>query len=103
MCVCKYCIHILHLFWRQSVTTFDITTNRVAREGKERRRKWAQKKTPRPSTRVESVQDASETETHQESLGTAGMLPPNIVELLAAREKYDSFFNCFCVYVYVYH
>ncbi|KAK9948748.1 hypothetical protein M0R45_004312 [Rubus argutus] len=60
---------------------------RVAREGKERRRKWAQKKTPRPSTMVESVQDASETETHQESMGTAGMLPPNIVELLAAREK----------------
>ncbi|XP_062010888.1 uncharacterized protein LOC133727311 [Rosa rugosa] len=60
---------------------------RVAREGKERRRKWAQKKTPRKAT-VESVQDVSENETHQESsMGPAGMLPPNIVELLAAREK----------------
>ncbi|XP_050363123.1 uncharacterized protein LOC126782019 [Argentina anserina] len=62
---------------------------RVAREGKERRRKWAQKKTPRKAANtVESVQDASENETHEESsMGTAGMLPPNIVELLAARDK----------------
>ncbi|KAL6222502.1 hypothetical protein ACLB2K_005894 [Fragaria x ananassa] len=62
---------------------------RVAREGKERRRKWAQKKTPRKATtQVESVQDASENDTHEESsMGTAGMLPSNIVELLAAREK----------------
>ncbi|CAL2273676.1 unnamed protein product [Prunus armeniaca] len=64
---------------------------RVVREGKERRRQWAQRKTPKkipqPSAGVESVQDAPETETHQESLGSAGMLPSNIVELLAAREK----------------
>ncbi|BFG39015.1 hypothetical protein CerSpe_252890 [Prunus speciosa] len=64
---------------------------RVVREGKERRRQWAQrktpKKTPQPSAGVESVQDAPETETQQESLGSAGMLPSNIVELLAAREK----------------
>ncbi|BBH07849.1 hypothetical protein Prudu_019895, partial [Prunus dulcis] len=67
---------------------------RVVREGKERRRQWAQrktpKKTPQPSAGVESVQDAPETETHQESLGSAGMLPSNIVELLAAREKVDT-------------
>ncbi|KAH0971333.1 hypothetical protein GBA52_023489 [Prunus armeniaca] len=56
---------------------------RVVREGKERRRQWAQrktpKKTPQPSAGVESVQDAPETETHQESLGSAGMLPSNII------------------------
>lgn len=83
------------------VTAFYIYfTNRVAREGKERRRKWAQKKTPRKATtQVESVQDASENDTHEESsMGTAGMLPSNIVELLAAREKYDSVFLLFlCV------
>ncbi|KAF5736098.1 hypothetical protein HS088_TW14G00232 [Tripterygium wilfordii] len=62
---------------------------RVVREGKERRRQWAQKLTPRPSKgskEGESVQDR-ETETEEQSLDGKGMLPHDIVELLAAREK----------------
>ncbi|EXB37237.1 hypothetical protein L484_020296 [Morus notabilis] len=62
---------------------------RVVREGKERRRLWAQRKTPRPSQKVESVhsQDVSETETPTESSGREGMLPNEIVQMLASREK----------------
>ncbi|KAJ9170785.1 hypothetical protein P3X46_018864 [Hevea brasiliensis] len=60
---------------------------RIVREGKERRRLWAQRKTPRPSKGDESVQDVTETETEKEPLGTGGMLPNEIVQLLAAREK----------------
>lgn len=63
---------------------------RIVREGKERRRLWAQRKTPRPSKGDESVQDVMEAETEKESLGTEGMLPNDIVQLLAAREKYES-------------
>ncbi|XP_021905151.1 uncharacterized protein LOC110820082 [Carica papaya] len=58
---------------------------RVIREGKARRRIWAQRKTPRPSGKDE-VQDV-EPETHEEPLSNRGMLPSDIVELLAAREK----------------
>ncbi|KAA8547281.1 hypothetical protein F0562_003855 [Nyssa sinensis] len=61
---------------------------RVVREGKERRRQWAQKKTPRPSRGDESIQNVIETETHKESQESSGMLPSDIVELLAAREKH---------------
>ncbi|OMO84162.1 hypothetical protein COLO4_22185 [Corchorus olitorius] len=60
---------------------------RVAREGKERRRLRAQKKTPRQSVKVESQEDV-ETETDdEESQARKGMLPTNIVEMLASREK----------------
>ncbi|XP_048335979.2 uncharacterized protein LOC107424744 [Ziziphus jujuba] len=62
---------------------------RVVREGKERRRQWAQRITPRPSQgqKVENVQDVTDSETQNESVGNKGMLPNDIVELLAAREK----------------
>ncbi|PON54077.1 UDP-N-acetylmuramoyl-L-alanyl-D-glutamate-2, 6-diaminopimelate ligase [Parasponia andersonii] len=60
---------------------------RVAREGKERRRIWAQRKTPKPSKEAESVQDVAQTENPDEPSGRAGMLPDEIVQLLAAREK----------------
>lgn len=67
---------------------------RVVREGKERRRLWAQRKTPKPSQQeVESVQDVAMTENPNEPSGREGMLPTEIVELLAAREKYT-----FCPY-----
>ncbi|PPR96097.1 hypothetical protein GOBAR_AA24567 [Gossypium barbadense] len=59
----------------------------VRREGKERRRIWAQRKTPRQSTKVEKVQEDVETETDEESQAKKGMLPTNIVEMLASREK----------------
>lgn len=61
---------------------------RVVREGKERRRKWAQKITPRPSKAGEKSQDVSDSDPHQESnTTTAGFLPESIVQMLAAREK----------------
>eukprot|EP00261_Vitis_vinifera_P014512 XP_003632459.2 PREDICTED: uncharacterized protein LOC100855417 [Vitis vinifera] len=60
---------------------------RVVREGKERRRQWAQRKTPRTSGGDENVQDVIENDTAQESMASGGMLPNNIVELLATREK----------------
>lgn len=60
---------------------------RVVREGKERRRKWAQKITPRPSKAGEKSQDVEDTEPQQESNTAAGFLPESIVQMLAAREK----------------
>ncbi|MBA0824408.1 hypothetical protein Goarm_021082 [Gossypium armourianum] len=59
----------------------------VRREGKERRRLWAQRKTPRQSTKVEKVQEDVETETDEESQAKKGLLPTNIVEMLSSREK----------------
>ncbi|XP_010263815.1 PREDICTED: uncharacterized protein LOC104601985 isoform X2 [Nelumbo nucifera] len=60
---------------------------RIAREGKERRRKWAQRRTQQLAEVDETVEDATESEPLQEVQDTVGMLPNNIVNLLAAREK----------------
>lgn len=60
---------------------------RILREGKERRRIWAQRKTPRPSRVGEDIQDVAKIELEKESSGRAGMLPSDIVEMLAAQEK----------------
>ncbi|GFQ01925.1 hypothetical protein PHJA_002336400 [Phtheirospermum japonicum] len=61
---------------------------RVAREGKERRRQRAQKLTPRSLPKEgKSKKDETETETHEDSEGNKGMLPDDIVKLLAANEK----------------
>ncbi|XWS33696.1 hypothetical protein CRYUN_Cryun22dG0105100 [Craigia yunnanensis] len=60
---------------------------RVVREGKERRKLWAQRKTPRQSAKIENGQEDVETETDEESQAKKGMLPTNIVEMLACREK----------------
>lgn len=60
---------------------------RVVREGKERRRQWAQKLTPRPTQNDESIEDTKEPENTQESKDNRGMLPDEIVKILAAREK----------------
>ncbi|KAL3525744.1 hypothetical protein ACH5RR_014116, partial [Cinchona calisaya] len=49
-------------------------------------RKWAQKLTPRPSREEESIEDAKEIETKQESRDNKGMLPDEIVKLLVARK-----------------
>ncbi|XP_077222856.1 UDP-N-acetylmuramoyl-L-alanyl-D-glutamate-2, 6-diaminopimelate ligase isoform X2 [Tasmannia lanceolata] len=63
--------------------------SRVAREGKERRRHWAQRKTRKIKRHAghEGALEVSETEPHQETHDTEGMLPSSIVNLLAAREK----------------
>ncbi|XP_058115545.1 uncharacterized protein LOC131258321 isoform X1 [Magnolia sinica] len=63
--------------------------SRVAREGKEQRRQWEQRKTQRPP-RGEVAVEVSETEMHQEAQRTEGMLPSDVVNLLAAREKISS-------------
>ncbi|GLT75243.1 hypothetical protein SLA2020_469810 [Shorea laevis] len=60
---------------------------RAVREGKERRRLWAQKKTPKKSKEVNNVKEVVEAETEEEPHANVGMLPTNIVEMLAAREK----------------
>ncbi|XP_020217816.1 uncharacterized protein LOC109801213 [Cajanus cajan] len=60
---------------------------RVVREGKERRRRWAEKLTPRPSKADEKSQEESASEPQQESNTAAGFLPDSIVQMLAAREK----------------
>lgn len=62
--------------------------DRVVHKEKERRRKWAQNLTPRPSKAVKNSKDVSGTEPQQESNTAAGFLPDNIVQMLAAREKY---------------
>uniref|UniRef100_A0A6N2LAC8 Uncharacterized protein n=1 Tax=Salix viminalis TaxID=40686 RepID=A0A6N2LAC8_SALVM len=64
---------------------------RVVREAKEKRRRLAQRKTAQPPKVNESVLDVVEaeieTESGKESLGSGGMLPSDIVQLLAAQEK----------------
>ncbi|KAJ9562256.1 hypothetical protein OSB04_007416 [Centaurea solstitialis] len=58
---------------------------RVLRERKERRRTWAQKLTPRVN---KSSKDAAE-EIETQPDDNKGMLPDDIVKLLAANEKYS--------------
>ncbi|KAM7510264.1 hypothetical protein LguiB_009139 [Lonicera macranthoides] len=61
---------------------------RIVREGKERRRQWAQKLTPRQSrSDKKSTTEVTETEAPEESQDNKGMLSEDIVKLLAAREK----------------
>ncbi|CAK9315204.1 unnamed protein product [Citrullus colocynthis] len=60
---------------------------RVVREGKERRRLWAEKKTPRPSKKGEIVEDLAEPCRDNDQIIKLGMLPSNIVQLLVDREK----------------
>lgn len=72
---------------------------RVNTEEKERRRKWAQKLTPKPSKAAKkSVSIAESEEEPNDDAGflpesivqrnkAVGFLPKNIVEMLAAREK----------------
>ncbi|KAK9054068.1 hypothetical protein SSX86_025144 [Deinandra increscens subsp. villosa] len=56
---------------------------RVLREVKERRRKWAEKLTPRQPRLNKSTPESVDTE----SPPNEGMLPDDIVKLLAANEK----------------
>lgn len=60
---------------------------RVVREGKERRRQWAKNLTPRSLPKKDITGHEMENETREESLVNKGMLPDNIVKLLAEREK----------------
>ncbi|GAB4847075.1 hypothetical protein Ancab_026085 [Ancistrocladus abbreviatus] len=64
---------------------------RVIREGKELRKKWAERLAPRPRPQPQSSDEVKknelETEARRESQINDGMLPEDIVNLLAAREK----------------
>ena len=64
----------------------------MAREGKERRRQWAQRKA-QPKSSKEHTAEIKEMEQQQEAPYIPGMLPSNIVEALAAREKYVPFIS----------
>lgn len=67
---------------------------RVAMEGKERRRQWAQKRTVAKSEkkRDEAISSTETGDDHleqepEEKRVVPGMLPKDIVDILAAREK----------------
>jgi hypothetical protein len=68
---------------------------RATREGKERRKRWAQRKTfSKPNKKAErEVQDeeAKQDEENEETHTVPGILPSNVIEMLAAREKYVYF------------
>ncbi|XP_042436017.1 uncharacterized protein LOC122021905 [Zingiber officinale] len=59
---------------------------RVAHENKERRRQWALRKT-RPKSKKNVDLEAAATEKPEELSNIGELLPSNIVEILAAREK----------------
>jgi hypothetical protein len=65
---------------------------RATREGKERRKRWAQRKTSsNPGKRAQREVEDEETnqdEENDETHTVPGMLPSNVIEMLAAREKY---------------
>ncbi|WVZ09330.1 hypothetical protein V8G54_013860, partial [Vigna mungo] len=60
---------------------------RVVREAKERRRKWAQNITPRPSKAGKKSQIVIDSEPQQKPKAADGFLPEDIVQMLAAREN----------------
>ncbi|KAL9272555.1 hypothetical protein AKJ16_DCAP17478 [Drosera capensis] len=63
-----------------------VSHSRVIRERNERRRKLTQKLTPQAKSGEEPVEHEKKAET-QETQNDAGMLPQDIVNLLAAKEK----------------
>jgi hypothetical protein len=66
---------------------------RVTREGKERRKRWAQRRTsskPDKKAPKEVVEDEG-TKQSEETDTMPGMLPTSVIEILAAREKYVHF------------
>ncbi|ESW28850.1 hypothetical protein PHAVU_002G023300 [Phaseolus vulgaris] len=65
--------------------------SRVVREAKERRRKWSQNITPRPSKAGKKAQNVIDSEPQQKPNTADGFLPEDIVQMLAARENHVSF------------
>ena len=65
---------------------------RVTREGKERRKRWAKRRTSsKPDKQApQEIEDqyAHQSEENEETQTMPGMLPSNVIEMLAAREKY---------------
>lgn len=68
---------------------------RATREGKERRKRWAQRKTsskPKKQAQTEvKDEEIKQDEENEETHTIPGMLPSNVIEMLAAREKYVYF------------
>ncbi|KAL6629983.1 hypothetical protein ACP70R_029748 [Stipagrostis hirtigluma subsp. patula] len=64
---------------------------RVTREGKERRKRWAQRRTSskpdKQTTEKVEDEDAKQSEENEETHTIPGMLPNSVIEMLAAREK----------------
>ncbi|CAN6243341.1 unnamed protein product [Urochloa humidicola] len=64
---------------------------RATQEGKERRKRWAQRRTSsKPDTQEQNEtedQDANQSEENEETRTIPGMLPSSVIEMLAAREK----------------
>lgn len=68
---------------------------RVTREGKERRKRWAQRRTSsKPDKKAPKEvedEDTKQSEENEETNTMPGMLPTSVIEILAAREKYVHF------------
>lgn len=64
---------------------------RVTREGKERRKRWAERRTSSKPDK-QAPQEIEDQDAHQseenETHTMPGMLPSSVIEMLAAREKY---------------
>jgi len=64
---------------------------RVTREGKERRKRWAKRRTSsKPDKQApQEIEDqyAHQSEENEETQTMPAMLPSNVIEMLAAREK----------------
>ncbi|RCV05138.1 hypothetical protein SEVIR_1G058000v4 [Setaria viridis] len=64
---------------------------RVTREGKERRKRWAQRRTSskpdNPAPEEIEDQGTNQREENEETHTMPGMLPSSVIEMLAAREK----------------
>ena len=68
---------------------------RVTREGKERRKRWAQRrassKPDKKAPKEVEDEDTKQSEENEETNTMPGMLPTSVIEILAAREKYVHF------------
>jgi hypothetical protein len=65
---------------------------RVTREGKERRKRWAQRRTSsKPDKKAPKEVEDESTKQSEETDTMPGMLPTSVIEILAAREKYVHF------------
>ncbi|GJN19203.1 hypothetical protein PR202_gb06450 [Eleusine coracana subsp. coracana] len=64
---------------------------RATREGKERRKRWAQRKasskSEKRSQRKVEDEESKQNEESEETHTIPGMLPADVIEMLAAREK----------------
>ncbi|WVZ77587.1 hypothetical protein U9M48_025440 [Paspalum notatum var. saurae] len=64
---------------------------RITQEGKERRKRWAQRRTSsKPDKQAQKKvkdKDTKQSEENEETHTMPGMLPSSVIEMLAAREK----------------